>query len=188
MAWQSGKPEATDKLRLSQDDLKGNFTELDTYLNVDHEDFNAVNGQGKHKQLTMPQQAAATSTGATEFALYTKTNGTNPALFLRKPSDGAEVDLTTQPTVSTTLPNGLIMKWGTGSIALGSYLSGAITFGTAFPNGVFICQISANAGNTGAAQDYVFFINTFNQTTLNVQRNNSYVGTVGYFNYLALGY
>tara|TARA_R100001509_G_C4840823_1_gene206586 strand:+ start:36 stop:686 length:651 start_codon:yes stop_codon:yes gene_type:complete len=47
---------------------------------------------------------------------------------------------------SVTLPNGLIMKWGTsGSISAGSQAT--ITFGTAFPTACKNVQVTANNGN-----------------------------------------
>lgn len=195
MAWQSGKPLGPDQFNISQGDIKDNFGEIDTFVNVDHEGFGAAAVQGKHKQVTLRQQVAAPVTLADEFALYTKSSGGVPALFLRKPPVGAtpgvEVDFSTSTLASpgtATLPCGLILKWGTGSISVGASSSSDITFATAFPTGVFICQLAANTNNTGAAQDYVFFVNTFNTTTLKAQRNSSFTGTVGYFNYLALGY
>jgi hypothetical protein len=44
---------------------------------------------------------------------------------------------------TTTLPNGLIMKWGTGTTALGV---GAVAFATAFPTSCRNVQITINGG------------------------------------------
>ena len=51
---------------------------------------------------------------------------------------------------SVTLPNGLIMKWGTsGSISAGSQAT--ITFGTAFPTACKNVQVTANNGNDNSS-------------------------------------
>jgi len=182
------KPDPTDIKGQSQAVLKTNFTAIKTLIDVNHVTFDAV-GEGKHKQLNLPTQAAAPSTAAAEFALYTIGAGAAAALTLRKPSDGAEIDLTTVPTVSTTLSNGLIIKWGTGSMGAGVNTSAAIVFATQFPTGVFSCQVTPYGTPTGDMRDYVL-MPTLTQTQVIVRRDQTfgYTGTAVNFYYLALGY
>ena len=115
-------PLATDKLSVSQDDIKNNFLVIKALVDVNHNTFAAgVSPEGKHKFVTMPEQGAAPATLANEGAVYTKV-GTAPTarteLFFRRESDGAELNMTSGTTVGggtkgwSYLPSGILMKWG----------------------------------------------------------------------------
>jgi hypothetical protein len=56
-------PQATDLISVSQVDLLDNFTYLDTFLNVEHQQSGrdtAAVGSGRHRTVSMPNQALAT--------------------------------------------------------------------------------------------------------------------------------
>jgi hypothetical protein len=53
-------------------------------------------------------------------------------------------------TGTTTMPNGLIMKWGTGAIFSGV---GSVTYATAFPNATLNVQLTISSGSAAATQD-----------------------------------
>lgn len=57
---------------------------------------------------------------------------------------------TLNTTGTTTLPNGLIMKWGTGAIFSGV---GSVTYATAFPNATLNVQLTISSGSAAATQD-----------------------------------
>jgi hypothetical protein len=185
MAYQSTKPLANDKLSTSQGDIAGNFTEINTYVNVDHEAFNIAN-QGKHKRVFFTQQAADPATGATEAALYTKDSvvpGT-AGLFYRPPNSGTPIELTYALKATpgyTILPSGIWMAWGTGVAAGGI---GAITFahlpGLQFPTAC-VSALITNVGNANSV-----WINTVLAATgFGI---GTYPANATNVNYLAIGY
>ena len=165
MAYQPSKPLSTDKLNISQGDLLGNFTELNTFLTVNHNAFAAADGQGKHKFVTFPVQAAAAAqaTLATEFGIYNTNNGGgNPALRIRKPGAVAgidvahDVDSTTMyysggafAEYSVNLPSGLIIKGGcVPAMPPADHI--IINYNTPFPNDSLNFQLTyAEAGGSG---------------------------------------
>lgn len=53
-------------------------------------------------------------------------------------------------TGTTTLPNGLIMKWGTGAIFSGV---GSVTYATPFPNATLTVQLTISSGSAAATQN-----------------------------------
>jgi len=180
MSYQKTKPASGDRLNVSQSDIANNFTAIDTVNSVNHVAFNDTD-QGKHKLITFPQQTvvAATyppATSATEYALYNKTNGTAPALFVRVPGTAAgagssttDFDITTltsNPTTaigSCTLPCGLIMKWGYFQINNGSHDYATVTFATAFP------QHCLNVQVTGIGEEHGLYVYDITKTTFAVR-------------------
>ena len=116
MAYNPNIPQPTDQLSISQGDLLGNFQALQTLIDVNHVDF-ADADMGKHKWVSLPQQAGAPGTTNTELALYTAispTSGT-PELFIQRPANGAFINFTEAvgaPNGWTRLPSAILLKWG----------------------------------------------------------------------------
>lgn len=111
-------PNPGDQLDISQPQLLQNFQQLDITMGVDHFDFSdgTVNN-GKHNQVTLPEKASAPTTAEDEIALYSQEAGMSAEFFLRRESDGEEVQLSNGIPISGTagqtfLPGGLLMKWG----------------------------------------------------------------------------
>lgn len=178
MAYLNTIPQPTDQESQSQAQLLNNFDAINTFVNVNHVAFNGAD-QGKHKFITLPQQAVVPpgigayppTMSATEYGIYNKTNGANPAIFVRKPGAPAgdvsgDVDITTLTynagtyEGSVTLPCGLIMKWGF-SDAGGGVSDRDIIFATAFPTNTINIQAtphSPGVGNHGFDL-YVTYIN-----------------------------
>lgn len=71
------------------------------------------------------------------------TNGTQVVNFGQFPA-------TLATTGTTTLPNGLIIKWGTGAIFSGV---GSVTYATAFPHATLNVQLTISSGAAAATQD-----------------------------------
>lgn len=190
MAWNKDKPLSTDLLTQSQQDLYDNFNAIDTVVEQDHEAFGSGN-QGKHKQAIFPQQGAATSTAANEFALYTKTDGANPALFLRKPADGTEINMTTASTAINGycwLPCGVKMIWGRDTIAAGFQSKMATFTDGGFPNGILIVTV-VKTNIDGIGDDSIIIVSAKTKTTVTMSRAvAAHVGTPAAMEYLAIGY
>lgn len=194
----SDLPIATDHINISQAGIRENFSQISSLIAKDHITFAGVPASvGKHNKTTLIEQAVAPVTAGNEMALYTKEIGLVSALFLRNENAGAEVDLTTAQKGSSgacTLPSGILMKWGTGSIADGSYSSGNITFSAAFagaadfPTAAFFCQITSKEGIIGDFGRYVFSVENLNRVNFSVQRNTHQTGHVAPFYYFAMGY
>lgn len=151
MAYQSSKPESTDILSQSQSDIKGNFTSIESLVGENHVTFDIPNA-GKHKHVTLPEQAAAPATAIDEIALYAKAVGGNSALFIRPENSGTEIDISTAVTAAIgtcTLPSGIILKWGTGT----ANQAAATTFAAPFPTGCL--NVSISPRETGGSQHFV---------------------------------
>lgn len=158
MAYTSNIPQSTDNPSDSQPQLLANFQEIDTYTSVNHVALNDGD-QGKHKFMQMPEQGSAPTTAANEGALYTKDTGTEPDLFYRRESNGTEVQLTGGKTTvgaqsSVTLPSGVIMKYGTITVAAGGGTS-AVTFTTPFPTAIRNVQLSVTGGSSAEGRPYI---------------------------------
>jgi hypothetical protein len=162
--------------------MLSNFTDLKTYLDRNHVDLNDPSGdlnEGKHKFVSMPEQGAPPSTMADELAMYTQDVSGISELFVRRESDGQEIQFTGQAgTNSTILPSGLKLIYETGVAG-----AGAVTNVT-FPDGGFttaltvvISDSSTNVGNEVALRGGTLTPTGF-QASAPVSRN---------FNYIAVG-
>lgn len=97
------KPQPTDRITATWRDIRDNFATAYNYFNIDHGDLDDddVNERGVHQRVTFIRQAAAPSTGATEIAAYTKTNGNTVDLYGRSHTDGAEFPITSGTALNT---------------------------------------------------------------------------------------
>jgi hypothetical protein len=81
--------------------------------------------------------------------LYSKTSGSAVELFYLRPT-GSAVQLTGQSSVVangyTTLPGGIIMQWGTASIAGGVNKNVTVTLPIVMPTAVLNVQVTLNDG------------------------------------------
>ena len=116
MAYQNTIPAPTYELKTSQNDLLNNFQSIQTAWDINHITFDLAD-QGKHKQLSLPEQAAGPVTAANELALYSKESALTAVaeLFVRKESSGAEIEFTSSTSATpgwTRLPSGILLKWG----------------------------------------------------------------------------
>ena len=191
MAYQSTKPLANDKLSTSQGDIAGNFTEINTYVNIDHEAFNIAD-QGKHKRVFFTQQAADPATGATEAAIYTKDSSVpgSASLYYRPPNSGTPIEFTYALKADPgwcILPSGIMFQWGTGIIPAGS--TGLnIALPIPFPNGNLTCQATPSAVSPGDQRDIVMTINPNGLANVHVTRSVGFTGWACNFRFLAIGY
>jgi len=134
MSYNPSIPNAGDLISVSQQQIKDNFTILNTAFEINHVGLTVANA-GKHNACVFPQ-GSGIATAADEGAIYTKDVGGSPNLYWRRKSSGDQIQMTTNHTPSaaatgyTFLPGGLLMQWGTVSVSTGS--SANITFPTAF--------------------------------------------------------
>lgn len=155
MAYTSNIPQSTDNPSDSQPQLLANFQEINTFNSVNHIDFNDPD-QGKHKFMQMPEQGSAPTTAANEGALFTQESSSITEVFFRRESSGTEVQLTggrttVGPQSSVTLPNGLIMKYGTVTVS-GTTI---VTFTTPFPTAARNVQVSLVGGSSASGRSYI---------------------------------
>ncbi len=121
MAYQNDIPQANDKIKDSQSDMLENFAQIKTVFDIDHETFQAANGQGKHKTVTFPIHAPG-AIGATEMRIHANNSAVtgNVELFVENGSLGTNFEFTSAKKASagwTTTPAGVLIKWGNATIA-----------------------------------------------------------------------
>jgi len=190
MAYNESTPASiNESFSVSQPKIAANFAAIKTVVEQDHEAFNGAD-EGKHKQVLFTEQAAATSTAADEMAFYVKDNAGSPNLYLRLESDGTEFNVTPDVTGHANpgyevLPSGLVINWGTVTIASGSTngnqaLAKSITTLYGFSFGVR----SAN-GNITTAKNITLTAKTVAAGTLTLQRGGT--DDTVYFDYIAIG-
>lgn len=196
MAYDANKPDAGDTISSSQAVLKDNFTAIKQLVDVNHVTFGLTN-QGKHHTVSIPSivitgGSIPIATAAAEWALYTDSVSGN--LFLRIPSQGAgtvtgDINLTggTFSTTGTcTLPCGLIMKWGTGSLGAGVTTS-TVSFASAYTSACYNVQISPTTVPSGDVRDGFLAAASIGTTGFIASRKSAYNGTAVDFNWLAIG-
>lgn len=184
MPYNANIPQATDTLNDSQGDLLNNFQAIQTLIDVNHYDF-ASALQGKHMFVSLPIQSALPGTTTTEMALFTQNDGSgNPQMWIQQPNNGAAINFTgfvnTLANGGTTLPSGVILKWGRNTTSGGVQ---NITFTTAFPNAILTVYgaLATTAGASGLATS----INIYNYSTTGFSVNTAVNAA---YCWLAIGY
>jgi hypothetical protein len=145
MAYQSSIPNATDRISVSQGDIKGNFQALASW----------GNGYGN-----FTNQSGAQAAAGNDITMYNLTSSITglPALFLNNAAGQISEFTSTQTGVFalasqswTQLPSGVIVKWGNiSSTALGT---NTITFNPAYPAFTSSYQVIVSPQRGGAATD-----------------------------------
>ena len=182
----------------TRDQIAANFSNINTGFSANHNELTLA-GAGKHKYLQMPQQLAVPVTVATEAGLCAKIgakSGKSELVFTR---DGVATEIPfteckQNPIGWTMLPSGLVMKWGTGTIA-GGVLSHPCTFLVgadmrAFTAAPYSIQLTLSSNTVSGANgwDYVIYVSAFNSLGFTVARVNAgYAAGAIEYNYLAIG-
>jgi len=159
MTYNAGIPLATDLISNSQPQILANFDQLNTQFAVDHVAFNtgSGNGDGTHKKITFDNAPTEPTPSGTISNIFPLLVGSNQELFFKNASteyNGAgKVQLTGASSLNTngyiTLPNALIIQWGTGTWS-GSSATATITFPLMFPAhawNVQMLQIGSGSNN-----------------------------------------
>lgn len=114
--WNGNIPQPTDQLNNSQPQLLQNFQAIETLISVNHFDFGTAN-QGKHTQVTLPENVAPINTAIDQANIYsqlsTLTNTTE--LFWQRENNGERIEWTASSATLPgwmRLPSGMLIKWG----------------------------------------------------------------------------
>jgi hypothetical protein len=212
------RPLGTDRKRLSQGHIRENFQQIDNFTAEDHVTFGGGANLGKHLKTVFPENGRvalgdAPVTLAGEAAIYCRQStlldpagNQVAALFFRPEGQGAgvgtEYDFTTitcnngalagATSGCFTLPNGIKMAFGTGSMAalvdtdlIAFYHA---TYFTA-ANTIYTIQITQTGIPEAAhnAQDNVISATAIRRDGFTAARNVNYHGSAVNFSYLAIG-
>lgn len=119
MAYNKNIPLATDRLKDSQSDIKANFLAIPTLWDVNHYSTDEASAdQGKHRYVSLIEQAVNPTTAADEVGLFSKESdftAGRTVLSYRNESDGNVYDIGDGGASWGVLPNGMLYKLVTGS-------------------------------------------------------------------------
>lgn len=154
-------PLATNNPSNDQPNMQTNTNAINTILAVDHYPFNDSRG-GTHKQVSLTNESAPGIPAGSSGVLYSNlANGQSWPFWQNSLGTfqilGQDSILTTG---YTTLPGGLIMEWGFGTLPGSSNPTGTITFPLQFPNACFNVQVSLNANSNTSQANTIFTIGT----------------------------
>lgn len=183
MAYNPNIPQGTDRIKVSRADIKENFTDIKTLIEVNHETFDSENGEGKHKLVTLVGQALPGAPAAGNIILAADTFATtgNTELFVCN-SNATNVPITAANRSAqgyTYLASNLIMKWGSQTVNVGG---GASPFiwpvggnSIAFSQQYFaIAVVGSAGGNDVNAVCYVTSVANPLQVTYTIWRRNQF--------------
>lgn len=164
MAYNNNTPLASQRIKDTQQPIRDNFAELDTYTAVNHEALNSASA-GKHKFLNLTVQGGAPANGATDISLFNMVSTLSGVreLFYAKGA-GASVEITAGNGGGsgwTKLPSGIIVQWGQGSV-IGN---ASLTFPKAFPT---LCYFAVAGIEAPGATDVnkAVRVTAYNATTV----------------------
>lgn len=184
-------PNATDLISNSQAPFKTNFTQLNTQFGVDHVPFNnsGSNGTGFHKQVTLPTPLGGDPGGVVGGVIYTKLVSAVSQLFFEN-SASTVTQLTGLPRSvvnpgSYTFPGGLIIKWGTYTLAPGVPTT-PVVFASAFPTNIFAITFGSDVSGSPNDLPKVAALTTAGFTGSRVNPGGPLGGTYTYY-YIAIG-
>lgn len=105
-------------LAQTRDPIRNNFSVIDTAFSVNHVSYNDSD-QGKHKFITFPNQLANPALpAANEINIFAKDLAGTPQLYLQRtagtplPFTAATLAGALGATGFTSLPSGILLKWG----------------------------------------------------------------------------
>lgn len=128
--------------------------------------------------LTVSSGGATVTGNSSVAGTLTASNGTSGTQVV----NFSQFPATKATTGTTTMPNGLIMKWGTGAIFSGV---GSVTYDTAFPNATLNVQLTISSGSAAATQDAL--IVGASVTAAGFPAYGNAASTLSFF-WLAIGY
>ena len=190
MSYQPRPNPQNDTLLSSRDQIRTNFSLIQTDFAVNHNDFNE-SGPGKHKFLQMPEQASAPSTAANEFGLYCDEGNNVSQLIARRESDGGLIQMTASDVSNTTaqaaagyscLPGGMLIQWGQNTVNASS--SSNINFPKSFANASSIYSIISTQNSTSTSSDSNGNVNVVSASQFTLSNSSSQNRT---FYWIAIG-
>lgn len=182
MAYNNAIPQATDRIADSQAPILANFAAIDTVVSINHVTFDDSSGdQGKHKWVSMPEQAAAPATLANELAVFSQESSLTSVaeLAFRRESSGDVVEFSSGKADEpgwAIFPSGILVKWGKSGAASGLT---TITYSVSADIPVFatvfhaqVTPFSSSTSDINIATRLVDF-NTTQIRTLNTNRTTT---------------
>lgn len=174
LTYYSGIPTASQRLKDSQPQIQTNFTNLQSYLEINHEAFSNDPNYGKHKFVQFPNQSSdpSGSIGASEVGLYCKDDGSAVQQLYLKNGSSSEIAITgatLATTGETTLPSGLKIKWGQSATASNGLAT--VTFTNAFSTAIYSIQTTvANAAGSSSSgtQDSYTRVYQYSTTSMSI--------------------
>lgn len=189
MAYQANIPLPTDRLKDSQSDILDNFTAIKQLIDRNHGTFGATT-EGRHTFIEFPTTTPTKDTLTTpEVALYSKNGAFSgvPELFFQGNNLAADFGYAITESLQavngwTRLPSGIVLKWGTTSIASRNSLE-TITFPVLGTIPAFTAIFTVLAIETFSAGPSLGNLNTAvsvgNFTTVNFQIYARAIGLPG---------
>lgn len=164
MTYRKAIPLATERPSVSQPKIKENFIQINDQFGVDHTELEKSTQQGKHKKVTLYEQATDPTTSSDEVVIYSKEGDNGSELYFRKENDGEIlklVGLKVLAICSANLNGGLIndrfnVASCSASLIAGPAIKYRVTFTNALSNANYQVSVSAANGQTGVGMFYVF--------------------------------
>ena len=172
MAFQNNKPNASDFLSQSQDDILNNFGAIKTLVDVNHVTFDAAD-QGKHNFIQFPVSGIPLpTTGAGEVGLYSQASTITgqPELVFSHQNAGTTYEFTSAVKNEdgyTMLPSGIIFKWGAGLTAPNATTTVTFANGAGIPDFTTVFNVQVTRAG-GIGDGGICYKNTNTLTTLKV--------------------
>ena len=88
MAYRKETPLATERPSVSQPKIKENFIQINDQFGVDHTELEESTNLGKHKKVTLYEQADDPETLADEIVIYSKEGDNGTELYYREENNG----------------------------------------------------------------------------------------------------
>ena len=135
MAYNNNTPLATETIAATQQPIHDNYADIETLINVNHVGFNVAD-QGKHKFVTMPNQAAPGPLPlANEINMFSRqsTLTLRPEVCVSR-NDGTVIEMTSSLNAApgwAFTSSGLLLKWGSDTALAADYNAGGTVI--AFP-------------------------------------------------------
>lgn len=210
MPYNANIPQPTDQFSQSQVDILGNFSAINTLIDVDHVDFNA-SGQGKHFRVSLPVQSPAPTFSAGDVGLYSFAspvtvqnelyiNKVNQVSVTQIPATASILSTTSAPATGvsgwTYLPSGILIKWGNATVnSTGTPLQ-TVLFPTSANIPVFngLMSVQVTTYTTGAIDPNTLVVlstnTTYGATGFSAIATNRTTAayTTATIQYLAIGY
>lgn len=158
-------PTGLVNLDVDYQNLKNNFSQLDTTYGVNHVKYSTVPNNGKHTFIEMINSVPS-GLAANEGTLYTKLNGSKSDLYYTPDNSGNEYQLSNVDASNfgsfsssngwTFLPGGLILQYGAHNNAS---TTGTITYPKPFTTAVY--SITLSFSRVGGSTDQIVRVDSF---------------------------
>ena len=160
-------PRSGQNLDETREDIRQNFSTIDTAFSVDHVSYNDVStNQGKHNKVTLPALTGTFTAGATENVLFS--NGTDVFIARNNQTQATAMNVTKKVSGANgyfKLLNGVTVKYGqltaTGSTTIAFPSGGGIPAFTGTP---FFVQLTRVVPNNALVPARLISWNTNNTT------------------------